>query len=46
MHVHTRSAYRWGERHMDPDVVRHNEEHPDRLLRQARPPYRAIPLSC
>ena len=36
MHVHTRSAYRWDGKKIDPDVVRQNEEQLDRLLRMAR----------
>ena len=36
MHVHTRSAYRWDGKKIDPDVVRQNEEQLDRLLHQAR----------
>ena len=36
MHVHTRSAYRWDGRKIDPDAAGDNEEQLDRLLRQAR----------
>ena len=36
MNVHARNAYRWDGTQIDPDVVRQNEEHLDRLLRKAR----------